>query len=85
MKKKLDISGPKGNAFFILALASKLADTAGLDSDIVLEKMKSSDYNNLLRVFKDYFGELVEFVSPSEIPSVESELYTIEPDLGVYI
>lgn len=42
--------------------------------------MKEIDYNNLLRVFVEYFGNVVELVSDHELPEVDEDLYTIEPN-----
>jgi hypothetical protein len=55
----IDLTGPEGNAFALMALASRYARDLGLDSDAVIAEMKSSDYENLLQVFDSYFGEYV--------------------------
>ena len=59
---EIDLSGPQGNAFFLLGTASKLGRQLGLDSDeieIILRQMRFSDYENLINVFDRNFGDFV--------------------------
>ena len=55
----IDLTGPQGNAFFLLANANKLAKQLGLNPFQVLEEMKSGDYEHLIEVFDKYFGDYV--------------------------
>ena len=55
----IDLTGPQGNAFFLMGTASKFARQLGLDSDTILNEMKSGDYENLVQVFDNYFGDYV--------------------------
>lgn len=55
----IDLTGPQGNAFYLLGAASKFARQLGLDSDEVINKMKSGDYEHLIEVFDEYFGDFV--------------------------
>lgn len=55
----IDLSGPQGNAFFLLGTATKLARQLDLNEYEVLNEMKSGDYENLLQVFDSYFGDFV--------------------------
>jgi len=55
----IDLTGPQGNAFFLMGQASRYARQLGLDSDAILAEMKSSDYENLVQVFDRYFGNYV--------------------------
>lgn len=55
----IDLSGPQGNAFFLLAQAERYARQLGLDSDQIITEMKSGDYKNLVAVFDHYFGDYV--------------------------
>ena len=58
----IDLTGPQGNAFFLLGTASKLAkqcEYSKEDQNQLLELMKSSDYENLIGVFDDHFGDFV--------------------------
>tara|TARA_R110000782_G_scaffold108773_3_gene197492 strand:- start:296 stop:514 length:219 start_codon:yes stop_codon:yes gene_type:complete len=56
---EIDLTGPQGNAYFLLGTASNLAKQLGLDGTKILSDMKSGDYENLLQVFDKYFGEYV--------------------------
>ena len=56
---EIDLTGPQGNAFFLLGTAKKLANQLGLDGTEIMEEMKSGDYENLLQVFDKNFGSIV--------------------------
>lgn len=56
---EIDLTGPQGNAFYLLGTAKKLANQLGLDSDEILNEMKSGDYENLIQVFDKNFGSFV--------------------------
>ncbi len=56
----IDLSGPHGNAFFLLSLAQKLLQqTNAKDSEIIMQDMESHDYEHLLNIFEKNFGEYV--------------------------
>jgi len=55
----IDLTGPQGNAFFLLSQAGQYARDLGLDSDQVITEMKSGDYKNLVAVFDHYYGDYV--------------------------
>lgn len=55
----IDLTGPAGNAFNLLGVAIELCKELGLDSNEILEEMKSGDYENLVQVFDKHFGEFV--------------------------
>ena len=58
----IDLTGPDGNAFALLAYASKFGKQLGWDRDeieIILREMRSSDYENLVNTFDKYFGEFI--------------------------
>jgi len=76
--KKRDISGQGGNAFSLLELAENLSKQLDLDEKKIYVEMTSSNYENLLSTFNKYFGSVVTLVSPTEIPGVDSALYTID-------
>lgn len=59
-RRVIDLTGPDGNAFYLLGTASKWSKQLGLDSDKVLEEMKSGDYENLIQVFDKYFGSICD-------------------------
>lgn len=56
---EIDLEGSQGNAFYLIALANKLSSTMGLNSKKIEDEMKASDYENLIRVFDNYFGHVV--------------------------
>ena len=55
----IDLTGPQGNAFFLLGQAEQYARQLGLDSDQIITEMKSGNYENLVQVFDRYFGDYV--------------------------
>jgi hypothetical protein len=58
----IDLTGPDGNAFSLIATAKRLARKIGLDEsqvdEIALEMMEG-DYENLIQVFDKHFGTFV--------------------------
>lgn len=63
-REVIDLTGPKGNAYYILGRAQNLSKQLELDAEAILEEMKESDYDNLIRVFDKYFGEYVDIILP---------------------
>ena len=60
---EIDLTGPDGNAFQLLRIASDLGKQMGWDQKQitkVLTEMKSSDYEHLIKTFDKYFGKLVD-------------------------
>jgi len=59
-KIEIDLAGPQGNAFNLLAVASRLSRQLRHSSEkeqaIQLE-MTSGNYNNLIEVFDKHFGD----------------------------
>ena len=55
----IDLTGPDGNAFSLLAYAKRFAQQFDLDFNKIKDEMTSGDYENLIQVFDDYFGEIV--------------------------
>jgi len=55
----IDLTGPDGNAFALLAYAKRFAQQLNLDFSKIQDEMTSGDYENLIQVFDDYFGEIV--------------------------
>ena len=58
----VDLTGPDGNAFALISLATRLAKQLGIDShtiNVIKTKMMSGDYEHLLKVFDKYFGDFV--------------------------
>ncbi len=62
-KVKLNLSGPQGNAFFLLGYAQKLAaqlEYTPEQLESVMTDMKSGDYENLIQRFDKEFGMFVD-------------------------
>ena len=59
-KQVIDLTGPQGNAFYLLGLASKLCGQLDLDVDMILPDMKSGDYEHLIKVFDEAFGDIID-------------------------
>ena len=55
----IDLTGPDGNAFALMAYASRFAKQLGRDDKAIREEMMSGDYENLLEVFDREFGSFV--------------------------
>ena len=58
----LDLTGPDGNAFALMGYATRFAkdlDYSKQEIEDLMKKMQSGDYENLLKVFDDEFGEFV--------------------------
>ena len=53
----VDLTGPDGNAFALMGLASRLAKQLGIESPIT--EMMKGDYEHLLEVFDKNFGDHV--------------------------
>ena len=55
----IDLTGPDGNAYALIGYASRFAKQLDLDHKIIIKEMTSGDYENLLKVFDNYFGNFV--------------------------
>jgi hypothetical protein len=55
----IDLTGPDGNAFALMAYASRFAKQLGKDDKAIREEMMSGDYEHLLEVFDREFGTFV--------------------------
>ncbi len=61
----VDLAGPEGNAFSLIGLAKSFCKVNGFDKDVtndIIKQMKSSDYDNLVRVLDIYFGSRILFL-----------------------
>ena len=56
---EIDLTGPQGNAYFLLGTADNLAKQLGLDDIQIKLEMMSGDYENLVQTFDRYFGRFV--------------------------
>jgi len=94
-KIRLDIGGPKGNAWYIMGTVAGLCRQMGLDADdakdITSEMRgdsfvrlggKGNDYEGLLRVYLKHFP-FVELYSTIDL-GVPKDLYVFDEDPQVY-
>ena len=58
---EIDLTGPDGNAFALMAIARQLHRRLDLDvsQQAMLDEMMSGDYENLLAVMEKYFGSYI--------------------------
>jgi len=56
---EIDLTGPQGNAFFLIGTARNLAKQLGKDSKEITDKMMCGDYENLVKIFDEEFGSIV--------------------------
>ena len=59
-KQVIDLTGPQGNAFYLLGTAMKLCKQIGLDVNAVLKDLKGGDYEHLITRFDYHFGMLID-------------------------
>ena len=55
----IDLTGPDGNAFALMAYADRFAKQLDLDSVTIKAEMREGDYENLIKVFDEWFGDFV--------------------------
>jgi hypothetical protein len=58
-KTVINLDGPEGNAFMLLAIAESEMEGLGIDRDeidAILDDMKSGDYNYLLKAMDEHLG-----------------------------
>lgn len=64
-KRRIDLAGPQGNAYVLLGIAENTSKKIGNteeETKAILDSMMSSDYENLIKVFDDNFGEYYDLV-----------------------
>ena len=72
----IDLQGPQGNAFALMAYADDFLRQMGRRDEFnaMRTEMMSGDYNNLIRIFEENFGEYVTLVGkPDEVFYEEDE------------
>ena len=69
----IDLSGPDGNAYALMAMAETWSKQLGLDSKPIIDDMESGDYEHLLEVMEKHFGNFILFLKhPSKSRSLNS-------------
>jgi hypothetical protein len=56
---EIDLTGPDGNVFYLIAQGGRYCKQLGLNSEVFTRRMMSGDYENAIKVFEEYFGEFV--------------------------
>lgn len=56
---EIDLTGPDGNAYALMAYASRFCRQMEIDSKPVIADMMSGNYEHLLEVFEKHFGSFV--------------------------
>ena len=56
---EIDLTGPNGNAFYLLGAAGNLAKQLGMHSKSIREEMMKGDYEHLVNTFDKHFGHFV--------------------------
>ena len=72
----IDLQGPQGNAFALMAYADDFLRQMGRRDEFnaMRTEMMSGDYDNLIRIFEKNFGDYVTLVgNPNEIFEEEDE------------
>ncbi len=59
-KMEIDLTGEQGNAYVLISIASKLAKQLHKDKEDIIKRMMAGDYENLLKVFEEEFGDYVD-------------------------
>lgn len=59
-KTVIDLTGPQGNAFYLLGTAKDLCRQLNRDFAPIEKEMTSGDYENLISIFDREFGEYVD-------------------------
>jgi hypothetical protein len=60
MKKQvIDLSGPQGNAFYLMSVVKQTFRKSGAKElgDEIVEQMMKGDYDHLLKTFELYLGD----------------------------
>jgi|TARA_B100001964_G_scaffold15084_2_gene15648 hypothetical protein len=55
----IDLTGPDGNAFALMAYAKRLATQLGMNYHVIIDEMKQGDYEHLVKTFDFHFGDYV--------------------------
>lgn len=58
-KLEIDLTGPDGNVFHLIAIGANMCGQLGMDKNKFTKEMMSGDYENAINTFEKYFGEFV--------------------------
>lgn len=72
-RRPIDLSGPTGNAFALIAIARRYSVDRGDPPErtaMIERELRAVDYRHLLGVFEREFGQTVRFVNdPRDLPA----------------
>ena len=63
----VDLSGPDGNAYCLLALASRMGKVLGKNTVVIHKEMTSGDYCHLVQVFHREFGDHITIIGVEDV------------------
>ena len=55
----IDLTGPDGNAFALMAYAKRFAEQLGMNYHVIIDEMKQGDYEHLVKTFDFHFDDYV--------------------------
>ena len=61
-KITIDLSGPQGEATYLLITAKDLSEKLGLNWDSIYKEIENKDYNNLIEVMEKHFNNNLTFI-----------------------
>jgi len=61
-KKTINLNGPEGNAWALLAYGRSVCKATGKEWEPIQDQMMSGDYENLVNVFKKNFCDYFKVV-----------------------
>ena len=64
-KRIIDLKGPEGNAFGLMSVAVVMCNMLQMTKDeknVILDDMKSGDYEHLIQTFDKHFGDYIDLV-----------------------
>jgi hypothetical protein len=67
---RIDLSGPNGNAFYLMSMADKFGSKLGFSPEKInqiINEMKSSDYDHLVKTFIKNYGIIVELYKDGKL------------------
>ena len=70
--RTIDLAGPEGNAYALMGYAKMWGKQLGKNTDDIINRMKSDDYENLVNVFVEEFQDICE------VYTVEGDLWTLD-------
>ena len=75
----IDLTGPDGNAFALMAYAKRLAEQLGMNYHVIIDEMKQGDYEHLVKTFDFHFGEYITLqTSNAEYLDAFGSMWTVK-------